>query len=782
MTVAHGQGVMPSSCTACRIGKLLVLAGIAVAICYGNDRDVRLPHLEAMLPIGGKAGTEVEVTLWGDMLSNAEDVEFDCDDLSFELKKATAGKIEGTIRIAERAAPGPHILRAKTKDGYTSALWFTVGQFDPIREHEPNERPDTAQAVSPPCEIYGSMVKEERDLYSFEAGKGERWMIEVRGIQYGSMVESYLHLRDEQGRELAFNDDRSGFDVNSMIDYTFDQAGTYSVEVDSFRGLRGWGFKKNNGYVLRVSQLPRIDHISPLGGQAGSQVTVHLAGKALNSVERVFLTPTRRGEHFTLTIPWTLAVEFADDYSTASEIPRIAGEVVRKAPDALEVEFDLPPRPAGTWSLFVAGRNGIADPKFFELSAAAEIEEVESNDRRDEAQALVLPDEKHVIVNGRLEARSVSELFQDKDFYALEASKGVPLRVYTNAYQLLAPEVDTVVSLFDIDGELLAESDDLTAGRGFYPGSADSNLYYIPERDERIIISVSDRLGRGGPGYDYRLHVKSEEPGFHLIVSPQFGLKSISLSNFTVERGGESNIVVSMIRMPPNSHSDDPAAAALAPPPGAVMEGEVRVWVEGLPPGVTAEEHRFRADEIVEPGGDGATFMVPERLLKIRASDTVPPGSYPFLVRGEVVGKERIKAVGRAMDVMGGITELYNFLHRPAPETTLTVIEPGALTVELDLKEGKLEVVQGGSSAVAIKSRLPIAIGQRPNVWLTNAPDGLRAHAESDSEGEFRIGFRAGEDVPAESAGDVYLEVDLGNRIVSTRPFTVQVLEKEEKP
>ena len=84
--------------------KLLLVAGIAAAICYGNDRDVRLPHLEAMLPIGGKAGTEVEVTLWGDMLSNAEDVEFDCDDLSFELKKATAGKIEGTIRLAERAA------------------------------------------------------------------------------------------------------------------------------------------------------------------------------------------------------------------------------------------------------------------------------------------------------------------------------------------------------------------------------------------------------------------------------------------------------------------------------------------------------------------------------------------------------------------------------------------------------------------------------------------------------------------------------------------------------
>ena len=567
-----------------------------------------------------------------------------------------------------------------------------------------------------------------------------------------------------------------------MIDYTFDRAGTYFIEVDSFRGVRGWGFTRNNGYILRLSKFPRVDHISPLGGQAGKKVTVQVAGEALNSAERVFLSPTRRGEYFTLTIPWTLPVGFADDYSNASEIPRVDGKILRRASDLLEVEFDLPDEPAGTWSLFVEEKNGIANPKMFELSQAEEIEETEPNDRRDKPQALSLPGKKYLIVNGRLRERGVSELFQDKDFYALEAEKGVPVRIYTNAYQLLAPEIDTVVSVFDKDGELLAESDDLTAGRGFYPGSADSNLYYVSEKDERIIISVSDRLGRGGAGYDYRLHVKSEEPGFHLIVSPQFGLKSTSLSNFTVERGGESNILVSMIRMPPRSHSDDPGPAALAPPPGATMEGEVRVWVKGLPPGVTAEEHKFRADEIVEPGGDGATFMVPERLLTIRANDSVPSGAYPFSVMGEVVGKERVKAVGRAMDIMGGITELYNFLHRPAPETTLTVVEPGAITVELDIVENKVEVVQGESSAVAIKNRLPIGTDQRPAVWLTNAPDGLTARIESDSERELRVGFRAAEDVPAESAKDVYLEVDLGNRIVSTRPFTIQVVEKEEMP
>ena len=174
-------------------------------------------------------------------------------------------------------------------------------------------------------------------------------------------------------------------------------------------------------------------------------------------------------------------------------------------------------------------------------------------------------------------------------------------------------------------------------------------------------------------------------------------------------------MVVSMIRMPPKTHPDDPGAAALAPPPGAAMEGEVRVWVEGLPPGVTAEQHKFRADEIVEPGGDGVTAMVPERLLTIRVADSVPPGTYPFRVMGEVVDRERIRAIGRAMDTMGSFAQVFNFMHRPVAETALTVVEPGVVTLELDVKNDQVDIAQGGSAAVKVKN-LPATGVQSPKV------------------------------------------------------------------
>ena len=122
------------------------------------------------------------------------------------------------------------------------------------------------------------MGKEDRDYFSVQAEAGERWLFEIRAAQYGSTFESQLYLRDENGRELAFNDDRGDFDVNSMIDFTFRKKGKYFVHVDAFRNVRSWEFTKNCGYVLRISKLPRLSYIAPLGARAGRSGLLGFAG------------------------------------------------------------------------------------------------------------------------------------------------------------------------------------------------------------------------------------------------------------------------------------------------------------------------------------------------------------------------------------------------------------------------------------------------------------------------------------------------------------------------
>ena len=276
------------------------------------------------------------------MLSNAETIDFDCEDLSFSLVGSNAGSIEGKVRISPTAALGPHLFRVRTKDGPTNSLVFTVGQFRPVSEQEPNDSADKSQSVSAPCEIYASMGKEDRDYFTLTAEAGERWLFEVRAAYYGSTFESQLYLRDENGRELAFNDDRGEADINSTIDYTFQKKGKYQVHVDVFRNVRSWEFTKNCGYILRISRLARPNFIAPVGGQAGKLVKLHIGGTFLDQTRRVFLSPTRRGEYSTQSMPWTMPVRFTEDSPVAARAPRVEAKITRVASDGIDVEFQAP--------------------------------------------------------------------------------------------------------------------------------------------------------------------------------------------------------------------------------------------------------------------------------------------------------------------------------------------------------------------------------------------------------------------------------------------------------
>ena len=104
------------------------------------------------------------------------------------------------------------------------------------------------------------------------------------------------------------------------------------------------------------------------------------------------------------------------------------------------------------------------------------------------------------------------------------------------------------------------------------------------------------------------------------------------------------------------------------------------------------------------------------------------------------------------------------------------------MTVELDAKENKVVVMQGETSLVGIKNRISLAADLKPSVWLTNAPEGVSAHLESDPEGNLLVGFRAAEGMGIESAENVYIEFDVGRRIVSSHRFTVQVVAREHMP
>ncbi len=458
------------------------------------------PKIDRVFPLGGQRGAETDLEITGANLINVRTVEFDTGDITWKRTiDANPGKVTGTVGIAPTAALGPHMMRIVGPDGLSNSMLFNVGRFPAVREKEPNDSVAKAQAITTvPAEVYGELAtREESDFYAINVQANQRLVFDLRAIEYGSQLESKLHLLDSAERRIATMDDRSDYDDGPCIEHRFATAGRYYIHVDQFRGPRA-ADPKNNTYILRVSDLPNIHHLSRMGGQRGSTVRTTISGSGLLQVDKVRLTKARLAEYFRLTYPKTMPVDVRPD-----EAYTIEGRVIDKSPDHAEIEFSIPSDArVGIYRLW-AGTDGPA----FEVDDGTAIDAVLRQPR----------------------ARNRHEI---------QAKAGIPLHVYTHAAQLGGPSLDSVLHLEDPSGKVVASNDDIVSGAAAL-GNPDSSLFYMPPADGAYTAVVRDRLNRGGTAYAYRLHVKHERPAFQLWTLPE---------SLTVERGGKASIRVQMAR------------------------------------------------------------------------------------------------------------------------------------------------------------------------------------------------------------------------------------------
>ena len=316
-----------------------------------------------------------------------------------------------------------------------------------------------------------------------------------------------------------------------------------------------------------------------------------LVGSALNSIESVYLMRVREAEYYRMTYPFTMPISIKPDPQRAVDFPRINGDVVRRSPERLEAQFAIPSgAPAGMWRLWATGPKGAVDGLSIEITDWREFDEANS-DQADWRQGAV-------VINGSLDVEG------EEDIYRIDAVAGKPIRIWTLASQLGLPYIDTVLDLFDSNDNLVAEHDDVMSGQGTVIGNPDSSLAYVPKQDGPLKLVVRDRIGRGGPTFQYRLKIESAYPGFQLLAQPE---------NFTVPRGESAKLGVLLIREPG-------------------FEDGVEVWVEGLPSGVDAPSGSFRADQYFGPSADGDNIIIPELTFRIKAPASLKPSVYPFQV------------------------------------------------------------------------------------------------------------------------------------------------------
>ncbi len=171
-------------------------------------------------PAGGKAGTEVEITLIGDVKGDyKQKVKLPATGEEYQLFAAHEGLLP----------PSPNRLR--------------ITNFDNALEVEPNNTNKEASPSGALPRAFNGILQEDGDIdyFKFTAKKGQRFRFQVYAKQIGSPVDSVIYLYDAKMKGLGSNDDASG-KKDSRLDYTFPADGEYFVRINDMLQRGGKDF------------------------------------------------------------------------------------------------------------------------------------------------------------------------------------------------------------------------------------------------------------------------------------------------------------------------------------------------------------------------------------------------------------------------------------------------------------------------------------------------------------------------------------------------------------
>jgi hypothetical protein len=181
----------------------------------------------------------------------------------------------GEIRIASDAAAGVRYWRLCTSQGATPAMRFVVGELPEVVEDEIDGDP-VPVPVQLPVTINGRIFpREDVDLWSFRASKGQPIRCDVHAARLGSPLDARLEILDERGQVLAESDGSGGPDP--ALHFLPPQDGEYQVRIRDTQNQGGQAYV----YRLTITTGPHVDHFYPLGGKRGSKVSLEIDGQGL---------------------------------------------------------------------------------------------------------------------------------------------------------------------------------------------------------------------------------------------------------------------------------------------------------------------------------------------------------------------------------------------------------------------------------------------------------------------------------------------------------------------
>jgi len=263
------------------------------------------PRLLTTLPMGGKAGSTVEVTISGENIEDVTELLFSTPKITAKPVTEADGKpVENKflVTIAPDAPVGVHDARVLSRLGVSSARAFSVSALNEVTRTAANNTIETALKLPANTICNATMTKRAVDFYSFEGKKGQRIAVDCAAAGIDSRLTPVVIIADAKGADLLVN--RTG----GIINFTPPADGTYLIKVNDLT------YQGGERHFYRLA-LREINGDGPAPSQPStarvSAVSWPPQGLALNAPANELEPNNAPNEAKAVTLPLDVAGSFA---------------------------------------------------------------------------------------------------------------------------------------------------------------------------------------------------------------------------------------------------------------------------------------------------------------------------------------------------------------------------------------------------------------------------------------------------------------------------------------
>jgi hypothetical protein len=207
---------------------LVVVILLAAAPGLAQQVCLPAPRLLTLTPMGGQAGTSVEVTVTHQHVEEAQELLFSTPTITATPVLAADGKPvpdRFLVSIAADAPVGVHDARILSRLGVSAPRAFAVGDLKEILRTGANQSIPTALPLPINSVCNATATERAIDYYSFQGVAGRRVVVDVNTTGIDSKLIPVVIVADARGNDLLVSRD------GGVVDFTPPQDDTYLVKV-----------------------------------------------------------------------------------------------------------------------------------------------------------------------------------------------------------------------------------------------------------------------------------------------------------------------------------------------------------------------------------------------------------------------------------------------------------------------------------------------------------------------------------------------------------------------